>query len=122
MCKKNTIPFLHNKNHLRWNAQALSADKNIKNSPTAKLKQKLFSSAYSVIGKFFLSLFFFMYYSSSALLGNFSFNTYQSWVAIQIEEYAPQTNPAISGSENSRIDATPKRYSIITIIKVVIEV
>ena len=58
--------------------------------------------------------------SASALY--FVFITYHSSVAIQIEEYAPQIKPAISGSANSRMLATPNKNSINTMIKVVIEV
>ena len=41
---------------------------------------------------------------------------------MQTEEYVPQRIPAISGSANSRMDATPRMNSTATITKVVREV
>ena len=52
----------------------------------------------------------------------FIFITYQSSVAIQIDEYVPTITPQRSGSANSLIDATPMIRSISTVAAVVKDV
>ena len=75
-----------------------------------------------IFGQCIAAPYYLFYFLISLFLPRCSLMMYHSSVAIQMEEYAPQSRPAINGSANSRILATPSKNSMNTMIKVVSDV